>query len=239
MEILIIAALIGLILAMIARSKGHDFMAWWIYGAALFIIALPHALLLRPNTKKIENRQLSVDTQRCPYCAEIIKAEAVVCRYCNRDLVMVAGPAGVVRPAAKGGEGGKKKTGLEKVLICAIAFTAIFVVIVSSQRGYHAESKAQPALEHQSSLAQPGDVVVARSASLCGSSPEAFDELVKWAVRKDTQEVYRTLLRTGSSLWTKGSEAKVLDRGGFMYGRTKIRILKTQRECWVPSEAVQ
>jgi hypothetical protein len=34
--ILIVALLLGVIPGMIAHSKGHSFIAWWMYGAALF-----------------------------------------------------------------------------------------------------------------------------------------------------------------------------------------------------------
>lgn len=86
MEILIIAAIIGVIPAVIARNKGRGFVGWWIYGALLFIVALPHALLIKPDQAAIEKRQLDEGMKKCPFCAEMVKVDAKVCRYCSREL---------------------------------------------------------------------------------------------------------------------------------------------------------
>ena len=87
MGFLAVAVLIGLLPAVIARSKGRSFVAWWLYmGAALFIVALPHALLFKPLEGHGE--------RKCAYCAELVKEEATACRYCGRDLSLLAsGPA--------------------------------------------------------------------------------------------------------------------------------------------------
>jgi hypothetical protein len=88
MEILIIAILIGLVPAAIAKSKGRSFGLWWFYGAALFIVALPHSLIMKANNEAIEQQQLAEGMKKCNHRAEFIKPDAKVCRYCGRDVAV-------------------------------------------------------------------------------------------------------------------------------------------------------
>lgn len=83
LEIFFTAVIIGLIPAFIAKSKGRDFILWWIYGAALFLFAMIHAIIIKPTTESLLSNS---DMKKCPFCAEVIKAEAKVCRYCGKDL---------------------------------------------------------------------------------------------------------------------------------------------------------
>lgn len=43
----LITAALGLIPASIAKGKGYSFGLWWLYGWALFVIALIHVSLIR------------------------------------------------------------------------------------------------------------------------------------------------------------------------------------------------
>lgn len=85
--ILLFGAFIGLVPALIAADKGRSFLGWWLFGWALFIVALPCALMAKPSAAIQERRALaSGTTRKCPSCAEIVRAEAKVCRFCGRNL---------------------------------------------------------------------------------------------------------------------------------------------------------
>ena len=76
-ELVIVLALIGLLPAWIASRKGYNFLTWWIFGGLLFIIALPLALMMKPDAGK---------RRQCPACLSWVDREASVCAHCGRDL---------------------------------------------------------------------------------------------------------------------------------------------------------
>jgi hypothetical protein len=71
---IIVLAVFGLIVGVIAKGKGRSFAPWFLYGALLFIVAIIHVLVLSDDKKK---------QKQCEECFKLIDVRATKCPYCQ------------------------------------------------------------------------------------------------------------------------------------------------------------
>lgn len=117
MGILVWALLLGFIPAIIAQSKGRSFAGWYVYGALLFIVAIVHAIVISPIEEP------ATDLRKCPFCAESIKAEATVCRFCQRE---VSPPTSSELSAPEKKKGGSGIVTLVLLVVLLIVLTQVY-----------------------------------------------------------------------------------------------------------------
>lgn len=84
---LIIWALFGIVCAVIANNNGRSGFGWFLIGFLLGPFGLILALVVGKNTEVLEKASLkSGEMRKCPFCAELVKSEAKICRYCQNEL---------------------------------------------------------------------------------------------------------------------------------------------------------
>jgi hypothetical protein len=81
----------ALIAAAICEGKGLSAAAGFFLGLLLGPIGVIIAALLSGDETVLEQRALnSGQMRKCPHCAELVKWDAKVCRYCGRELTAPA-----------------------------------------------------------------------------------------------------------------------------------------------------
>jgi hypothetical protein len=81
--------------ALIAKNKGRS--AWGLFFLSILlspVVGIIVALVLPPDTAALEKKQLeSGEYRRCPFCSELVRSTASVCKHCGRDLAPNAPPS--------------------------------------------------------------------------------------------------------------------------------------------------
>lgn len=87
MEIFLIWLICGMVSAMIGSTKGRNPFAWFVIGFILGPFGILIALVISKDTKKLEAEAIQKgELKRCKNCAEVIRAEALKCRYCGASF---------------------------------------------------------------------------------------------------------------------------------------------------------
>ena len=129
--------LCGLITGIIGSNKGRSGFLWFVIGFLLAPLGIVLALVIKKDNQTLESKALALGTQKkCPYCAELIKSEAIICKHCNREQA--------------GNNTSMQIESSQKALLNAIADNDVEVVknIMNTAQGLSYEDFSTPPLEY-------------------------------------------------------------------------------------------
>ena len=86
MELIGFWLLCGVVAAVIVSNKGGGAIAGFFVGALLGPLGIIISLFMGNDAAKADKLVASGQMKKCPMCAELVQAEAVICKHCRHDF---------------------------------------------------------------------------------------------------------------------------------------------------------
>lgn len=121
MEWIVGWVVLAIVVAFVAPIRGRSGFGWFLVALLLSPVIALLLLIVLPDLKgEIAERGRS---RQCPFCAERVKREAIVCRHCGRDLAAAAtmSAADRVDLVAR-----RAVVAIGAIVLAAVAITMIF-----------------------------------------------------------------------------------------------------------------
>lgn len=77
--------LMGVICAVIALAKGRSAIGWLLLGCLFGPLALLFAAAMSATPRRVP-AQPAHTLKTCPYCAEQVQLQAIVCKHCGKSI---------------------------------------------------------------------------------------------------------------------------------------------------------
>jgi predicted RNA-binding Zn-ribbon protein involved in translation (DUF1610 family) len=84
-----------------AASKGRSGIGFFFISILFsWLLALIIAIVVEPRHADTETGPMPGEHRKCPYCAEFVKTDAIICKHCRSELPAV--PQEIIEANAKG-----------------------------------------------------------------------------------------------------------------------------------------